>query len=191
MSLQTQSDENLVRSAASGSKEAFNALVMRYQKMIYNMIMAKVKNEHTALDLTQETFLKSYRSINSCKTPALFSHWLGAIAKNNCLIYFRGQKKAVCLNENTADLQTEAPDFLKHGDDNNNTNNDERIKSLEKAISALSEDTQLMIKMRHFENKSFQEIADALKKPLSSVTSQLYRAYEKLQQDWFARFGKS
>lgn len=75
-----------------GDTEAFTAVVVKYQPHIYNQILGAVKNTEIAKDLTQETWLKAFRSIKTFRSESAFSSWLYRIAENVCIDYFRKQK---------------------------------------------------------------------------------------------------
>lgn len=91
--MSTYADEkHLIKRTQQNNTDAFNPLVRKYQSCLYNHILGRVKNTETAKDLTQETWLKAFRAINTFRGDSAFSSWLYRIAENVCLDYFRRQK---------------------------------------------------------------------------------------------------
>ncbi len=93
MSLHTD-EKHLIERAQAGEPQAFNPLVVKYQSKIYTLIKKQVKDTETAKDLTQETWIKAFRAINTFRADASFYSWLYRIAENVCIDYYRKQKVA-------------------------------------------------------------------------------------------------
>ena len=77
-----------------GDTEAFTPLVTTYQSRLYTHILGRIKDTETAKDLTQETWIKAFRAINTFRADASFYSWLYRIAENVCIDYYRKQKVA-------------------------------------------------------------------------------------------------
>ena len=77
-----------------GDTEAFTPLVTTYQSRLYTHILGRIKDTETAKDLTQETWIKAFRAINTFRADASFYSWLYRIAENVCIDYHRKQKVA-------------------------------------------------------------------------------------------------
>ena len=75
-------DRDLVLAARQGDVDAYNRLVSRWEKRVYNYLLRVVKNREDALDLSQETFLKAYRSLARLEDAERFAQWLFRIAHN-------------------------------------------------------------------------------------------------------------
>ncbi len=89
----TLEDKHLItHTQVSGDPEAFSPLVVKYHDRLYTHIHRRVKDTETAKDLTQETWLRAYRAIQSFRAESAFSSWLYRIAENVCIDYFRKQK---------------------------------------------------------------------------------------------------
>src|SRR5262245_10562651 len=85
-------DADLVRQSLAGSPEASETLVRRFERPVYNLIARMVRNEATAEDLTQDTFLKMFRALPSYKQDLRFSSWLLRIAHNTTIDYLRQRR---------------------------------------------------------------------------------------------------
>ena len=91
--MSTYTDEKyLIKCTQQDDTDTFNPLVRKYQSHVYNHILGRVKNTEAAKDLTQETWLKAFRAINTFRGDPAFSSWLYRIAKNVCIDHFRKQK---------------------------------------------------------------------------------------------------
>ena len=87
--LEQQSDEELARQSQAGSLDAFEALVLRYERRIYGFILQTCPNPADAAEVAQETFLKAFRAIRSYKPRHPFAGWLFTIARHNCIDHHR------------------------------------------------------------------------------------------------------
>ncbi|MDE0553126.1 MAG: sigma-70 family RNA polymerase sigma factor [Candidatus Poribacteria bacterium] len=85
-------DRTLITCTQAGDTEAFDSLVRKYQSRIYAYIHKRVRDAETTQNLTQETWLKAFRAIQTFRGDSCFYSWLYRIAENVCLDYFRKQK---------------------------------------------------------------------------------------------------
>lgn len=90
-------DGQLVRLTLSGDDKAFEVLVRRYQKMVYNVIYRMINSHEAAADLTQETFVRGYKALHRFRQGASFRPWLLKIATNACLNSIRDTKQCDSL----------------------------------------------------------------------------------------------
>lgn len=163
------SDEELVIQSLNGHKECFSTLVDRYYKPVYGFVFNRIDRYHEIDDLVQETFIEAFKSLKSCQKPAQFRSWLFGIA-NNRLGKYRRTKQHVLISEK------EIATFDEQVDELVNTS-----FLLEKSISQLPESIQQILKMKHWENLSCEEIAGKLGCPVGTVWSHLSRAYRTLR----------
>src|SRR5204862_7999364 len=85
-------DADLIRQAARGSVEAYNLLVSRWEKRVYNYLLRLTRNREDALDLTQDVFLKAYQNLRKLDDPGKFSSWLFRIAHNEAFSLLRKRR---------------------------------------------------------------------------------------------------
>lgn len=180
-----RADYDLVRKAKAGDGRAYDALMEMYHDAVFNVIFRMVRNKQEAEDLTQETFIKAYNSINSFNETYAFSTWLFKIATNHCIDFFRKRK----LVTHSLDEPIQYKDNeIKHEYATDEPNVDSKIVASEKskiireAINKLPEKYRIAIILRHHEEKSYEEIAQILNLPLGTVKARIFRAREMLKK---------
>ena len=82
-------DADLIRKARRGDVEAYNLLISRWERRVYNYLLRIVANREDALDLSQDVFLKAYQNLRKLDDPARFAPWLYRIAHNEAYSLFR------------------------------------------------------------------------------------------------------
>ena len=94
-------DDGLIRAAAAGDRPAFGELYVRYARMVHGILLARVPPGE-AEDLVQDVFLSAMKQLGKLRTAAAFRGWLGAIARNRAMDYFRGSREETPLDERIA-----------------------------------------------------------------------------------------
>ena len=94
-------DDGLIRAAAAGDRPAFGELYVRYARMVHGILLARVP-PGDAEDLVQDVFLSAMKQLGRLRTAAAFRGWLGAIARNRAMDYFRGAREEAPLDERVA-----------------------------------------------------------------------------------------
>jgi RNA polymerase sigma-70 factor (ECF subfamily) len=94
-------DDGLIRAAAAGDRPAFGELYVRYARMVHGILLARVP-PGDAEDLVQDVFLSAMKQLGKLRTAAAFRGWLGAIARNRAMDYFRGAREEAPLDERIA-----------------------------------------------------------------------------------------
>jgi len=130
-----------------------------------------------------EAFIKAFQSLASFNHEFAFSTWLYRIATNNCIDYIRKKKLQTLsidkpIEGDEDEYSMEIPDSTYEPD--RVLIEHQRKKLIEDAIASLPEKYQIVIRMRHMEDKDYQEIAIALKLPLGTVKAHIFRARELL-----------
>jgi RNA polymerase sigma-70 factor (ECF subfamily) len=98
VSVEPAEDDALIRAAASGNRAAFGELYVRYARMVHGILLVRVP-PGDAEDLVQEVFLSAMRQLSGLRTAAAFRGWLGTIARNRAIDYFRNRKPSEPLEE--------------------------------------------------------------------------------------------
>lgn len=174
-------DEVLVAKTQKGDNEAYTFLVRKYEHMIYNMIYFSVGNADEAMDLSQEVFIKVYRSIKKFRGESSFQRWLVCICKNTCTDYLRKQrrKKEVFFtyNEETGDIwESELSDESVETSPELALEQKDAVEAVRTAISELPAVWRDVIILRDFEGCSYADIAEKLGISEGTVKSRLNRA---------------
>lgn len=176
------SDEQMVERALSGDGEAFGEIVRRWERRIFALSFGMLGREEDARDATQETFLSAFRNLRGFRGEAKVSSWLHRIAVNQCITR---QRRAKVRSETGLEDEAEKdPSVFALPMDVSPARTAEyleRSQAVRRAVCALPPDLRQVVVMKEFEELTFQEIADALSVPLSTVKSRLYTALRQLQ----------
>ncbi len=156
------SDENLVKAYAVGDNDAFDTLLKRHQERIFNYIFRIVKNEDTANDIFQETFVKAIQTIRMGKYTenGKFPAWISRIAHNLIIDFYRQERAGNVQSTDISEV-----DLFNRKEFSENTIEDsmvadqirEDIRNLIKQLPTLQ---RQVLSMRYYDNLSFKEIAE-------------------------------
>lgn len=176
-------DEQLVERALAGDGDAFGEVVRRWERKIYALTYGITGSVEDARDATQETFIAAYRNLPRFRGEAQVSSWLHRIAVNQCITR---QRRARVRAETGLEDEVEAgrEQFLSTGADASPAHASEsqqRAVAVRRAVASLPQELREVVLMKEFEELTFQEIADALQIPLSTVKSRLYTALRQLR----------
>ena len=187
----TWTDEELVARSIGGDTESFNELILRWERPIYALAYRTIGREEDARDVCQETFLRAFRALPGFRGQAKFSSWLYRIALNLCRDWIRRERRAqvvqapenVDLVEMAAALEpTESVEDLVARKD--------LARAVERAMAGLSEEQRTAIVLKEYHGLTFQEIADLVGCPLSTVKTRLYQGLTVLRRE-LAKSGTS
>jgi RNA polymerase sigma factor (sigma-70 family) len=175
-----QEDHELVARALNGEEAAYARLRNKYWKALHAMLTRMIRNKFDAEDLTQEAFIKAFKSLDNFNPEYAFSTWLYKIASNNCIDYLRKRRlQTVSMNApiRTRDdeMQMELPDREAILPDNPITSA-ERTAILQEAIKNLPDKYRIVIELRHTHELEYNDIAEKLGLPLGTVKAHLFRA---------------
>ena len=178
-------DKELIENALTGDQDAYRQLMTRHQMAIFHIVFKIVRDKETAADLVQETFMKAFASLATYRAEFKFSTWLYRIAANCAIDYLRKQRiRTLSLDAptETADgrIEIEVPDY-SHSPEKDLVDHERKV-SINDAIDALPDKYRLVIVYRHKDNKSYEEIAEALNIPLGTVKARIFRARELLKK---------
>ncbi len=176
----------IIERCKRGELSAFNELVKKYEKQVYNFAYRLTGNYDDANDIGQEAFLRVYNAIGSFRGDASFTTWLFRITTN---VFLDERKRArahphtsldeyVALDESSVSRQIEdtapTPDVI--------TEARERAQILEDAIRTLPEYQRAVVTLYHTQQKSYEEIAEIMDQPIGTVKSRLNRARLALKE---------
>lgn len=176
------SDEQLVEAAVSRDTEAFGEIVRRWERKIFALCFGMLGREDEAGDATQETFIAAYRNLSKFRGDSKLSSWLHRIAVNQCLTVKR-RAKARAEDFYDTDLNEDERVFVAPAGAMPSiiTEKKERLSIVRNAVVSLPTDLRQIVVMKEFEEMTFNEIAEILKLPLSTVKSRLYTALRQLR----------
>jgi RNA polymerase sigma-70 factor, ECF subfamily len=163
-------DLDLIAKARRGDVEAYNVLVSRWEKRVFNYLLRLVSNREDALDVSQETFLKAYQNLRKLDDPARFSAWLFRIAHNEAFSLLRRRKP-----------ETELVGEPRPRDTGGRLLPVELSLAVESALKRLNEDQREAVLLKVYQGFKFEEMAEILECPVSTVKSRLYTALDLLK----------
>lgn len=169
-------DADLIRQATRGNVESFNLLVSRWEKRVYNYLLRITANREDALDLTQDAFLKAYQNLRKLDDPGRFAPWLYRIAHNEAYSMFRKRKPQTDMDE----IEPEATG-TKITMGGSSVFPMELSLSVASALDRLSPDQREAVVLKIYQGFKFEEMAEILSCPVSTIKSRLYTALELLK----------
>jgi RNA polymerase sigma-70 factor (ECF subfamily) len=176
------SDEQIVERALAGDADAFGEIVRRWERRIFALAFGMLGREEEARDAVQETFLSAFRNLRGFRGEAKVSSWLHRIAINQCITR---QRRARVRGETALEDETigGSESLIAPAEQSpaRAAESRERREMVRRAVSALPTELRQVVVMKEFEELTFQEIAEALDLPLSTVKSRLYTALRQLQ----------
>lgn len=183
--LASTTDSDLVASAVTGLEGSFEELVRRYQRPISAYVYRMVGNYESALDLTQEIFIKVYNSLTRYRSEFKFSTWIYKIAHNAAVDHLRRaatreQSLVVGTEDNQFDLPIESGRLSPEQESERR----ERRVEIETVVRALPANYRELIILRHSQDLSYEEIVEVTGLPLGTVKNRLFRAREMMRQQF-------
>lgn len=179
------SEDALVEQCRRGDSGAFEQLVARYEKKVFNLAYRLTGNRNDADDIAQEAFLKVYTSLREFRGEASFSTWLYRVVSNACLdeLRKRSRRRAVSLDnpispDDPSPRQTPS-DRPEPGD---SLERAEVRAAVQRGIASLSPDHKIVLVLRDIQGMPYETISEALRMPVGTVKSRLNRARSSLKQ---------
>ena len=178
-------DCDLVISAISGLDGSFEELVRRYQRPISAYVYRMVGNYESALDLTQEIFIKVYNSLSRYRAEFKFSTWIYKIAHNAAVDHLRRtttreQSLVIGPEGDSFDLPLESARLSPEQE----SERKERRGEIEAVVRSLPANYRELIILRHSQDLSYEEIVEVTGLPLGTVKNRLFRAREMMRQQF-------
>lgn len=184
MELVRLTDKHLVARAARGDTGAFNLLVGRWEKRLFNYAFRLTGNREDALDVCQDTFLKAFQQLHRLQDPARFAGWLFTIARNYCLAHFRTRQRRAEDGEgpDPRGLDALPPErsAARLGDLQEMEPAELRLL-VAGALDRLSFEQREAVVLKVFEGLRFDEIAGIAGCPLSTAKSRMYLGLSRLK----------
>jgi RNA polymerase sigma-70 factor (ECF subfamily) len=178
----------LIRRAQGGDREAFDALVRRYDRNVLRLALQVVHSQEEARDLYQEAFLKVYRSLRHFRLEARFSTWLYRVVMNVCLDYLRrqGTRKEVQGPEG----EDGQPEYFQTVVEERPTLDPERAahsseigQRIQAAIEHLNPRERMVFELKHYQGLKLRAIGEICRTSEQTVKNCLFRATQKLRAE--------
>ncbi|GAB6011567.1 RNA polymerase sigma factor [Viscerimonas tarda] len=160
-----------LRLIRDGNTDAFVHIVRRYQRMIYAIVNKIVFNPVDAEDITQEIFIKVFKSLDKFREESVFSTWLYRIAYNTAISEVRKARGKFVSIDNTAENFR----YEDISDDIDETAMEERLQYLDRVLKQLSPGDAMLISLYYMNNCSIEEISAISNLSQSNVKIKLYR----------------
>jgi RNA polymerase sigma-70 factor, ECF subfamily len=176
-----QDDALLVAASRRGDQDAFAQLVQRYQRRIFNLVFRILQQYDEATEITQETFLAAWQGLPSFRGEARFPTWLYRIAYNCSLKQLEHRKRDRALQ---AAMQAEQ--VLQQVDDSVLADAEleahDRQTMIQEQISNLPAKYRVVLVLRHLQEMTYEEMAEALTMPIGTIKTHLFRARNLLKE---------
>ena len=173
----------IVQRVLQGDVNAFEKLVLEYEKSVYAITQRMTGNAEDAADMTQETFIKAYNSLSSFRGDSKFSVWLYRIATNVCLDFLRSRSRKPTVSLSVEDDDGEEVEL----DIADESQSPERLlergltrDAVRRGLNALSPEYRQILLLREIQGLSYEEIADVLTLEVGTVKSRIFRARKRL-----------
>jgi len=189
MSTTEPDDARLIQQAQQGDRAAFNQLILRHQEKIFIVARGLLRDYHEAEEVMQETFFSAYQHIKTFRGQSSFLTWLITITRNHCLNRRRSlaRRKRVIVSSSEQSVETEDGEQVRLLDTPDPAPSPahqairaEQQQLLRAAIEQLDDLSRHMVKL-HCEGLSYEEIAQAVNRPVGTVKSRLSRALARLK----------
>jgi RNA polymerase sigma-70 factor, ECF subfamily len=174
-------EAELIARAKKGDREAFGALVKRYEHRVVGVALAVVHNQDDALELAQETFVRAYENLRSFESRSSFSTWLYRIAANLAVDFWRREGRHNVLRGEDAESELSKISNAS-GDSFRVASQGELGERLGKALKELTPEHRAVILLREVEGLSYDEISEVLQCPRGTVMSRLHYARNRLRE---------
>ena len=177
-------DAELVARVQAGDKQAFDLLVIKYQRKIMRLVSRMIRDPAEIEDVAQEAFIKAYRALPQFRGESAFYTWLYRIAINTARSWLASNKhvpSAPSAFENEEGETFNESDVLTDGSNPESEMASRQIaETVNKAINDLPEELRNAIVMREIDGMSYEDIAQSMNCPIGTVRSRIFRAREAI-----------
>ena len=182
--------EATIQRAADGDQAAWDTIVQTYWRKVFNVAYRFVGTYEEAEDLTQEIFLKVFRSLGTFDRRANFQTWLISVSRNFCIDRYRSgrrDREVIARDVDAATVPAEAPGLSPHA----RVELQDRVALLREALRALSPPLRTAVLLRDIHELSYQEIAEQLGVAEGTVKSRINRGRAELARQIEALWAKT
>jgi len=173
----TNNDQHYINKILQGDSKSFAILVDRYKDLVFTLALRMVKNREEAEEVSQDTFLKVFKSLNKFKGDSKFSTWIYRVGYNTSLDRIKKNKRAqrtVTIDEFTEHQIKTLDNAL------DNMEMEERKLAIQNCLQLLPSEDGYLITLYYFEELSLEEISKIIDITVNNVKVKLYRSRKKL-----------
>lgn len=170
-------DDYYIKKTLDGDSTSFGFLVNKYQNMVFTLAIKMLKHREESEEVSQDTFIKAYKSLSKFNGESKFSTWLYRVAYNTCLDRIKMNTKYnsnVEINDVTSNEIFQAENIF------DSLENKERSEIIQECMNKLPEDERAIIHLFYFKELSLKEIIDVVSISEGNLKVKLYRARKKL-----------
>jgi RNA polymerase sigma-70 factor (ECF subfamily) len=180
--LTPEDETRLIHLAQRGDRKAFGDLVFAYRERALNGALSLVQNYEDARDLTQEAFVRAFKALKRFELGRPFYPWYYRILRNLCLTHLKrfGPSRQISLDQLVEEEHIQFASSDSADDTRDRIQQEEMAAHLRVAMEKLKPEFKEILAMKHFEEMSYEEIAQALRIPIGTVMSRLFHARKAL-----------
>jgi RNA polymerase sigma-70 factor, ECF subfamily len=180
--MEASEETTWIAASQKGDSLAFNRLVLRWEKPIYNLALRMLHDPDEAAEAAQEAFLSAFRSIRKFRTDSKFSTWMYRIAVNHCISRLRRKPPGVHLSiddrSDAPPLADRLPGPESHESELLLAESRHRVR---RAMQSLPPDQRVVVELKFFQDLTFEEISAICEVPLSTIKSRVYAGLESMK----------
>lgn len=167
-------DVEIINRVLAGDTEAFAQIVERYGDMVYRLVSRTLGDGDRARDVTQDVFIKVYRSLGKWRGGSAFATWLYRVACNAAISHIRGERRHEPVDERRMGVADDGEEVLRKAAD------ERRYADLERALGRLAADERAMVTMFYTDGMSVEGIGVAMGLTVANVKVRLHRVRKKI-----------
>lgn len=180
-------DQQLVERAQRGDKQAFDLLVVKYQRKLARLLSQFIRDATEVEDVTQEAFIKAYRALPSFRGDSAFYTWLYRIGINTAKNFLVAQGRRAPTTSNGFDAEDvegfeEASQLREMNTPESELTSKQIAQTVNQTLEELPEELRTAITLREIEGLSYEEIAVIMNCPIGTVRSRIFRAREAIAE---------
>jgi len=173
----TNNDQYYINQIINGDTNAFSVLVDRYKDLVFTLALRMLKNREEAEEVSQDTFIKTYKALHKFKGDSKFSTWIYKVTYNTCLDRLKKNKKHfndVAIDEFTAHQIKTMDNAL------DKMQQQEHNKTIQDCLTLLPNDDSFLLTLYYFEDHSLEEISKIVGITANNVKVKIFRSRKKL-----------
>lgn len=183
--METDEDQVLIRRVLQGDRKAFEELMRKYERRIYGFVVRMVRNEETAVDLTQDFFIKIYTVLDKYNFEYKFSTWAYRICYNLVIDHIRKHQAQVDSLDDDSVSQRDmmASDNVSREDGFRALSRAETRDYVWRVVDQIPLKFRELILLRYIQDLKYEEIAEIMSLPVGTVKNRIFKAKEILKQE--------